>query len=92
MELTRASSITGQVADAQELEKAGVKVVNGRRYHWEKSRSSDSFGGRWIEEGAAGDNVGRMDIDGFRKLQDRAGVGTMGANEHGPQHDRPGGG
>ena len=92
MEVAKATSISGQVADAQELEKAGFKVVNGRRYQWVKGHTGDSLGGRWMEEGAAGDTLSQIDADGFRKLQDRAGLGTMSANEHGPQHSRPGGG
>lgn len=92
MEVTKASSITGQVADAQKLEKAGVKVVNGRRYRWVKGRTGDNFGGRWVEDGVTSDNLIQTGPDEFRKMQDRAGIGTMGANEHGPQHDRPGGG
>ncbi len=89
MDLAGTGTISGQVADAVALEKAGVKVVNGHRYRWVR-HPGNNLGARWVEEDDADANLKRLSMDDVRKLQDRAGIGTMGANEHGPQHDRPG--
>ena len=92
MEVAKTGVISGQVADAEELEKAGVKVVNGRRYRWIKGTTGDNFGGRWVEEATYTRDLKQLSQEGMRRLQDRSGQGNMGANEHGPQHEKPGGG
>lgn len=89
MEVVKATSISGQVADAQDLEKAGVKVVNGRRYRWVKARTGNNLGGRWVGENEENHNVTQIGVDEIRNLQDRSGQGS--ASNHGPQVDRSGG-
>lgn len=87
MDVGTEKKITGQVANAGDLEREKVRVFNGRRYFWTQFERGSNLGGHWVEEGSAGwQNFVGLDNNEIRKLQDRAGEGSMVGN----QNPRPG--
>ncbi|MGH7939300.1 MAG: hypothetical protein ACRD5Z_22170, partial [Bryobacteraceae bacterium] len=76
-------TLTGQVANATELERAKVRVVNGKRYIWSPGEVGSNLGGRWVEErSASAQHVVGLALSDFRKLQDHAGEGALNGNMH----------
>ena len=78
--------ITGQIANDQRIASAGslqYKMVGGQRFVWEQPETGSNISGRWIDASLApARNVHRWDPDDFRKLQDRAGEGSMAEWDH----------
>ena len=86
-----AAKITGQLADEQTLARESgskYRIIGGQRFVWVQGQLGTNRGGHWAEEGEAPAlNVGRVSLDSIRKLQDRAGEGTMVMS----RAERPGG-
>jgi hypothetical protein len=77
----RGLNITGQIANEQiEGREGGVhyKVVGGQRFVWVTAELGSQLGGRWVEESLApARSVTRLNTDGVKKFQDKAGEGSM---------------
>ncbi|MBA3833643.1 MAG: hypothetical protein H0X34_17475 [Chthoniobacterales bacterium] len=69
--------ISGQIESARGLARDNVKVINGRRYFFVRGETGSNPGGHWAEEGAGTTRTIRMDLDEIKKIQDRAGEGSM---------------
>ncbi len=82
MDIEHAMKISGQVASAQTLARDHVKVINGKRYFFVREETGSNLGGHWIEEGAGATHTVSMDSNEVRKIQDRAGEGSMIGNMH----------
>ncbi len=79
--LERGLQITGQLASEQRLPSevgANYRVVGGQRFVWVTAQLGSNLGGHWVEAGAAPSvNVTRLGIEVIRRIQDRAGEGSM---------------
>lgn len=80
VEVTRAASVTGQVAEVGAATSGltdtegnrKVKYINGKKYVWISGELGSSLGGRWVEVGSpAARNVESVNRDDVRQLQDR---------------------
>jgi hypothetical protein len=72
--------ITGQVAPDQVVASSGakIKVIDGKRYVWVKTRTGSNLADHWEEEGvAAARIVATMSIDKVRRIQDASFEGSM---------------
>ncbi len=90
MEVKNAMKISGQIESARGLARDNVKVINGRRYFFVRGETGSNLGGRWVEEGAGAAHTVRMELDDVRKIQDRAGEGSMIGNMHREALELPG--
>lgn len=80
MDSETAMKITGQVESASALARDRVRVVNGRRYFYVLDELGTHLGGRWIDETAVAMHRVTMDPNEIRKMQDRAGEGSLIGN------------
>lgn len=83
MDVGTGKNLTGQIANAAELERAKVRMVNGKRYIWTPGELGSNLGGRWVEERSSSTlHVVGLALSDFRKFQDRAGEGALNGNMH----------
>ena len=80
MDSDKAMKITGQVESASAMARDRVKVVNGRRYFYIPDELGTHLGGHWIEESTVAMHRVTMDPNEIRKMQDRAGEGSLIGN------------
>lgn len=76
----RGAKISGQVADEQQMagSSSNHKVIRGQRFVWITQELGTNIKGRWVEESLAPAFSGkRISLESIRKLQDRAGEGSM---------------
>jgi hypothetical protein len=82
--------ITGQVATDQVVASSGakIKVIDGKRYVWVKTRTGSNLADHWEEEGvAAARIVATMSIDKVRRIQDASFEGSMIDRYHGGPYE-----
>ena len=79
--LERGAKISGQLADEQQSagpNSSNHRVIGGQRFVWVKEELGTNIKGRWVEEGSASAfNRTGISIESIRKLQERAGEGSM---------------
>jgi hypothetical protein len=73
--------ITGQVANERVMAREGglkYRVIGGQRFVWVTTQLGSNLGGHWVEEGLPPAlNISRLGVDSIRRIQDRAGEGSM---------------
>ena len=82
MGVEKALKITGQVANADDLARSHVKLINGKRYFFVSNQTGSNLGGHWVEEAAGAVRTVGMSANEIRKIQDRAGEGNIAGNMH----------
>ncbi|HEY2799561.1 MAG TPA: carboxypeptidase-like regulatory domain-containing protein [Chthoniobacterales bacterium] len=78
VEVDKAMTLTGQVADAATAatnataSNGRVKYINGKKYVWEEGEMGSNLGGRWVDANSPeAQNVTLIDRKGIQEFQDR---------------------